>query len=727
MGQCLALPVEPPRPKPKHRSKGFPSNKKTTRAKTFTEKYGAPDVRTRFHDAYELGKMGKVSSFGSRATSNGTSRIGAGVDEPFKTEISSPLKSEISSGTGFCSPVPRLTLHHSNSYGGTARCMSMDNYQNYSPDSASTGGGPSTGGRISSLPRSRTMYHSPIKPQLPFEEEECESTSEPDSLDLELVRSVEPRGDFAPIPAIPEVVGIGEIEEKPGSSNEGPEEEGKDEEVEKEDLGLMEEEPAAEEVQEEGRRQGFINIWEFKERFMEQIQMQLGEKQQKMNRIFATNRALRQQELYPRLEGTPSPPPPPSNIPRRPQYPRYNPGISTREAPFHDPNAHGRSSSMPPPRSRPTLQSNVQSRLSASTRSAGSRAYRPEATKSKGVSHDEEPKKVQGETLQIERMPLQVDFGTLTPVNEAQQTGTSGSASRDSVSFLNVPEIPSDDIWKVENRELGRGASGCVYLCRWRGAEVAVKEWFGLSNDRNRTDMLQEAEMLGFLRHPCVISIYGHSTMGGSPATVAEFVLHGALGSALKKLREEGGLTTHQKVALALQTAYGMDFLHSRSIIHFDLKAANLLCDLRDLDRPIVKIADVGLSKKKLDTFVSGNMRGTLPWMAPELFPSIDCMANNPGGVTDKVNEKVDVYSYAIVLWEIWTLGEDPYQGLSTADVLYGLMSGNLRPEIPSNCEPFWAELMMRCWSQDPVDRPSFAQITKDLDLSYRNVDFEMV
>lgn len=66
-----------------------------------------------------------------------------------------------------------------------------------------------------------------------------------------------------------------------------------------------------------------------------------------------------------------------------------------------------------------------------------------------------------------------------------------------------------------------------------------------------------------------------------------------------------------------------MEYLHVRRVVHFDLKCDNLLCDLRDLNRPVVKIGDLGLSKKKAATFVSGNMRGTLPWMAPELFPSM--------------------------------------------------------------------------------------------------------
>lgn len=65
---------------------------------------------------------------------------------------------------------------------------------------------------------------------------------------------------------------------------------------------------------------------------------------------------------------------------------------------------------------------------------------------------------------------------------------------------------------------------------------------------------------------------------------------------------------------IALQAAYGMEYLHLHFMVHFDLKCDNLLCDLRDLNKPVVKIGDLGLSKQKKGSFVSGNMRGTLPW-----------------------------------------------------------------------------------------------------------------
>ena len=68
------------------------------------------------------------------------------------------------------------------------------------------------------------------------------------------------------------------------------------------------------------------------------------------------------------------------------------------------------------------------------------------------------------------------------------------------------------------------------------------------------------------------------------------------------------------RASIAMQAARGMDYLHSQCMVHFDLKCDNLLCDLRDLQRPVVKIGDLGLSKRKQQTFISGNMRGTLPW-----------------------------------------------------------------------------------------------------------------
>lgn len=281
----------------------------------------------------------------------------------------------------------------------------------------------------------------------------------------------------------------------------------------------------------------------------------------------------------------------------------------------------------------------------------------------------------------------------------------------------NLQVIPAEDLVKV--RELGRGCFGSVWLTKWRGVEVALKEVLNPSaTDTAAVDVFNEAEKLASLQHPCVMAFYGVVNSPGNCATIAEYICHGSLRSGLAKIKRKGINDKRLRAYIALQAAYGMEYLHLHFMVHFDLKCDNLLCDLRDLNKPVVKIGDLGLSKTKKGSFISGNMRGTLPWMAPELFPSV------PGAVSgmnrkeaeDRVTEKVDVFSFGIVLWEIWTLGEQPYPNLSLQEIFAGVMTGTLRPAIPPGCDQDWVQLMQDCWHAVPRMRPSFTDIISRLE-----------
>ncbi|CAD7704185.1 unnamed protein product [Ostreobium quekettii] len=125
---------------------------------------------------------------------------------------------------------------------------------------------------------------------------------------------------------------------------------------------------------------------------------------------------------------------------------------------------------------------------------------------------------------------------------------------------------------------------------------------------------------------------------------------------------------------------------------------------------PDVKIGDMGLSKRKLESFVSGNMRGTLPWMAPELLPTLD------GAPSGKVNEKIDVYSFGVCLWEIWTNGSEPYPNLESSQLMYGLMSNTLHLDMSCQPDPDWVDLINWCMARDPAERPSFTDIAWKLE-----------
>lgn len=262
-----------------------------------------------------------------------------------------------------------------------------------------------------------------------------------------------------------------------------------------------------------------------------------------------------------------------------------------------------------------------------------------------------------------------------------------------------------------ELRELGSGTFGTVYHGKWRGTDVAIKRikkscFAGRSSEQEKLtkDFWREAQILSKLHHPNVVAFYGvvPDGTGGTLATVAEFMVNGSLRNVL--LRKDRTLDRRRKLIIAMDAAFGMEYLHSKSIVHFDLKCDNLLVNLRDPQRPICKVGDFGLSRIKRNTLVSGGVRGTLPWMAPELL----------NGSSSRVSEKVDVFSFGIVLWEILT-GEEPYANMHCGAIIGGIVNNSLRPPIPETCEPEWRSLMEQCWSANPDVRPSFTEVTDRL------------
>ncbi|QCD80409.1 uncharacterized protein LOC114179807 [Vigna unguiculata] len=269
--------------------------------------------------------------------------------------------------------------------------------------------------------------------------------------------------------------------------------------------------------------------------------------------------------------------------------------------------------------------------------------------------------------------------------------------------------IKNDDLEEI--RELGSGTYGAVYHGKWKGSDVAIKRikascFAGRPSERARliTDFWKEALMLSSLHHPNVVSFYGIVRDGpdSSLATVTEFMINGSLKQFLHK--KDRTIDRRKRLIIAMDAAFGMEYLHGKNIVHFDLKCENLLVNMRDPQRPVCKIGDLGLSKVKQNTLVSGGVRGTLPWMAPELL----------SGKSNMVSEKIDVYSFGVVMWELLT-GDEPYADMHCASIIGGIVNNSLRPQIPSWCDPEWKSLMESCWASDPAERPSFSEISKKL------------
>ncbi|XVE54377.1 hypothetical protein DITRI_Ditri03aG0075800 [Diplodiscus trichospermus] len=224
--------------------------------------------------------------------------------------------------------------------------------------------------------------------------------------------------------------------------------------------------------------------------------------------------------------------------------------------------------------------------------------------------------------------------------------------------------IKSSDLEYI--KELGAGAYGTVFYGKWRGSDVAIKRLKAAcfsegsaEEERLVADFWREAHILGQLHHPNIVALYGVVTDGPltSLATVTEYMVNGSLKQVLR--RKDRTIDRRKRLIIAMDAAFGMEYLHEKNIIHFDLKSHNFLVNMRDPQRPVCKIGDLGLSKIKQRTLISGGVRGTIPWMAPELLNT----KNN------LVTEKVDVYSFGIVMWELLT-GEKPYADLHSKEII---------------------------------------------------------
>ncbi|GJR53063.1 serine/threonine-protein kinase STE20-like protein [Tanacetum coccineum] len=273
------------------------------------------------------------------------------------------------------------------------------------------------------------------------------------------------------------------------------------------------------------------------------------------------------------------------------------------------------------------------------------------------------------------------------------------------VDICSLQIIRNEDL--EELRELGSSTFSTMYHGKWRGTDVAIKrikKSQSSEEERVTIEFWREADIYSKLHHPNVLAFYGvvQDGPGGTLATVTEFMVDGSLRHVL--LHKDRHLDHHKRLIVAMDAATGMEYLHSKNIVHFDLRCDNLLVNMTSSSRPVCKVSDFRQSKIKRNTLISGGGRGTLPWMAPELMD----------GGSNKVSEKVDVYSFGIVLWEILTC-EEPYADMHYGAIIGGIVNNTLRPTIPSDCDPEWRRLMELCWATDPAVRPSFTEITNHL------------
>uniref|UniRef100_A0A4W6F3M6 mitogen-activated protein kinase kinase kinase n=1 Tax=Lates calcarifer TaxID=8187 RepID=A0A4W6F3M6_LATCA len=241
---------------------------------------------------------------------------------------------------------------------------------------------------------------------------------------------------------------------------------------------------------------------------------------------------------------------------------------------------------------------------------------------------------------------------------------------------------------------VGSGAQGAVFLGKFHGEDVAVKK----VRDIKET----EIKHLRKLKHPNIITFKGVCTQAPCYCILMEYCAQGQLYEVLRAGRK---ITPSLLVDWSMGIAGGMNYLHLHKIIHRDLKSPNMLITHDDL----VKISDFGTSKELSDKSTKMSFAGTVAWMAPEVI------RNEP------VSEKVDIWSFGVVLWEMLT-GEIPYKDVDSSAIIWGVGNNSLQLPIPESCPDGFKILLRQCWNCKPRNRPSFRQILLHLDIASADV-----
>ncbi|XP_076297885.1 receptor protein-tyrosine kinase sevenless isoform X2 [Lasioglossum baleicum] len=302
-----------------------------------------------------------------------------------------------------------------------------------------------------------------------------------------------------------------------------------------------------------------------------------------------------------------------------------------------------------------------------------------------------------------------VELATLREIprgNFVQSNALYASTLQNDPDDSTLPKIRREQITLA--KFLGSGAFGEVFQGNAKDLErpgitpVAIKTLRKGASAQEKTEFLQEARLMSHFRHKHVLRLLGVCLDTDPPLLVLELMEAGDLLSYLRASRslqptDPHALRLQDLLAMCEDVARGCRYLEELHFVHRDLACRNCLVSARDRENRVVKIGDFGLAR---DIYKNDYYRkegeGLLPvrWMAPESL------------VDGVFTSQSDVWAFGVLMWEITSLGQQPYPARTNLEVLHHVRAGGRLPK-PLNCPPALHQLMLHCWSAADA-RPSF-------------------
>jgi len=250
------------------------------------------------------------------------------------------------------------------------------------------------------------------------------------------------------------------------------------------------------------------------------------------------------------------------------------------------------------------------------------------------------------------------------------------------------------EIWEI----LSVGPFSKIYKAFWLGLDVAIKEMsYQINRVRVRKEFYKDVKMWYNLSHPNVLSLYGAYQLGDYPFVVIPLMKNGNL---INYIEDKEKLSLLNLLEILIGISSGMEYLHAKNVVHGDLMARNILLD----EHLQPHICDFGFSKCRAVVDHHSKMKrlDSLRWTANEVHESF------------VYTKKSDVYSFAMLCYELFTWGSVPFQNLSERFLSEAVIAGK-RPEYPEGCPMAIWKLMERMWNGNPEARPDFSDITRYL------------